>query len=465
MRLSILNFKQFLNIYVLLALSIVFISCGKEKEIEEAKKRKPKQRKRPPSKPDASWGEYIDAQKVECKSMGSCAEYMAKILVIDDSLGARFCTGTLLESSSGKSQNIMMTSSSCLFENLRDSNLECSASIFVYFPETRHKSAQKVGCKKILTSDHNRVKEPALWRHDFAFFELDQKLKRKGIQVQRNRGFSESRLTNVMKYTAFDEYNGEISIEHCRPVFNSFINPFARFDYSPAQLLSGCEFKTGNKGGLISYAGKAMGVISSDLYIDSISYVLENRMAVGETIENMFHASSLLCKKLPFENRTRFSKKCKERINYLELDKARSRLDEHEAIHLENKIKIANHYNEHWDHIKWGVKFYKVKSSTWEAEVYPKCFYKPLSWGMIRRNKKYTKFSYKDKNHSQYILKTKFNKNLKVVSGMFSKNSKKYKVTLNPKSIYNFQTSKVTITSDLRYNGQTYPEISECPEE
>jgi hypothetical protein len=431
------------KVFFLPLITFILISCGKQMEdSSDGNGRRVVPRKPTPT----SLLRFIEKQKVECEDEFFCPESVAKLVVVDRET-IRYCTGTLID---GKT---MVTSSSCLTPSLRIPELDCSENIFILFPRTHIRPAMRAKCDKVTISDSNNSStDPALWRSDFTFFKLQERVPRKPMRYSR-RGMSEGSPYVAWKVDYETDTDGILRSETCYPVFHSYANPFGSKRSSPMIPVADCEYLEGNAGSpLINSKGSMVGLYSERLDKTVGTFIL-NSDILSEPMANIHHVANMSCVKTPKDLATYiYDSECNKDINVNQLDRLRSRIISSRSVHQSNMNFIKKELEEPIKYFKWDVHFVpNARRNAFEAHVKrPKCFYDIDKWvweftrlGRIRT------FAFINVDYPRYRLYTKLNRQLKAVSVVDNSQTKSYRIEFNPKYAKQVGNTFVNVISDV----------------
>lgn len=397
---------------------------------------------------DRTFNELIKNQSITCE--GNCPEYLAKVLIFDHNK-YKFCTGTLINSKT------LMLAANCLGDYIKLPGISCSKEVHVYFPQTGKVEAQKVNCLKVISADLNNEKDPTLWSSNFAFVELAKTVERTPASLSK-KGSTVNDLAINYYLDEIDNLKGIFKTQLCKPVFGSYANPFARNELSSSLLMNNCFYQNSASGSPLVRGGKVFGIISKDILEENLSYILENEMLPGEKLGVLTHAHNLSCVITPIDSaEIRLPYFCEEEIDIFALDRLRQNLRSSESIHSQSIKKIQTTISGIQDKFLWDVNFLESDSAL-EAEMKPKCFFKPYNW--VRNYGRRNTWGQMILTYPHYKLLTKFDSELKAQSFILEEGLKEYTLEFNPRNLYNFQTSYLSIKSNVR--SEYIEELASC---
>lgn len=416
--------------------------CGQNPETKES--RSPTGSRR--NTDSAQIWSFIQRQKLACPDKFLCQESVAKLIVID-SQTIRYCTAALVDS------NVLVTSASCLTRSLKIPNLDCSENIFAVFPQTNIQTQQVFRCDRVLEADVNEEVDKALWRSDLAFIKLKEAPSRRVLDISRE-GMSDQAKYTVWKSSYLSDTDSTLSASNCKPVFNSYMNPFAASAKSPMVAMVDCPFVEGNTGGVVLNDNEeVVGILSSDLDQKIKEFVLTTGWLNGE-LKPLAHASNLACARLPFSRQTDVEDdSCYKKIDQALLDKQRATLMKSKNLHAYNIAKITEQMEKKpMKYFNWLFTF--VPSSTGEFfELHmkePKCFFdiqkwisEFRSWGRVRT------YGLRKIIFPNYRLKSGLGGDLKAISLVENLGEKEYTIEFNPRSAWSWKKTYVKISAPL----------------
>lgn len=421
---------------------LIVASCGKK--VSPSKSSQSQSNNQKPL--SISLQKFIEKQSVVCEDDTSCSESVAKLVVVErDKI--RYCTATLI------SEDIMMTSSSCLPQTLRTSELDCSKNMFAIFPLTKTSNMARSRCGKIISSNSNENIDPALWRSDFTFFTLLNPVKRNVLKVSRD-GVEEQEKYLTWKVHYDNDTDSILKSYKCLPVFNSYANPFSTNALSSMVPVANCEFVEGNGGApILNEHNEVVGIFSEKLDRELISFINISNLLNGP-MSTMHFMSNLSCAKIPLIGFTNeLDKECFKDINPYKLDRLRSEYLTSNRIHQKNMQVIIDKLDNSNKYFKFKTQFYQnYRSNNWEAHfLNPKCFFDIDNWineftrigGFIRG------YALLDFEIINYRLKTKLDNYLRPLSFVDDTSKKHYRIEFNPKNAFNMKSTYVNLYSSL----------------
>ena len=449
-----------LSIWAIAVISLLLSSCAKK--LEEEKDTDIGRTPRNQASVDPDIQSFFRTQIAYCEE--DCHPAVAKLVVYDRG-NVEYCTATLI------SKNVLVTSANCLFRNLRVPHISCVNNIFAIFPSTGYYTKSSAMCDEVLSASLNvGYGDPALWKGDFAFIKLREPVDRRPVDISRN-GLKEGEAYLSYRMDFLSDTIAKQEKEVCKPLFNTYANPFAQNVNSPMIPVSDCSFKEGNMGApLFNVKGQLAGLLSSKMDEGLSTYVNDNDI-MAEEMASIQHASNFACADVPLSWERSFSsdKECFKKIDITRLDRLRSKLLNSMEIHEENMAAIEAEVEKPSKYFKWDLKFYSDRrASTLEAHYgMPKCFFDIESWiaefsrGVWRRNV-YT-YGFVEVEHPSYTLRAKLNRLLKPVSVVEEGEPKLYKMEFNPANAYFSQSTDITVNGTLfgREVSQAYSNITD----
>lgn len=384
----------------------------------------------------------VENQKVVCEDKDTCPAFVAKVMISSRGVYSS-CTGTLIEG------NKVITSASCIPESLRTSQLDCSDTIFVFFPATSQYQERRSACKLIHKLQFGNSAEMATWKRDYLIFELKEQISREYSRINKEADFSQDSAYDVWSAVTIDGFNSVVKSQTCSPVYESYANPFAVNQHSSFVPLANCQSLSGGVGAaVLSTNDELLAVMSSPLNTQTVE-ILKRQDLLSEDTLTFSHSTNTKCISFAEEP---LNIDCNISTSIRELDILRSRLLTSTDIHDEFIQKIINSAESSSKYIRWQVSFYKsVLSNLYEAHLTPRCFVNPNSWmnefeGWVGRIKRKAT---RDVTLPKFVFGTKLNKLLKPISFQSSEDDKVYTFTFSPRAVANDASSYVNMESNL----------------
>lgn len=209
--------------------------------------------------------------------------------------GAGVCTATLV------SEDIVVTNSHCIPEDLKVRGASCKNRIWLTFPSFpgRPDFDRQARCQEMLfvsdIEDENGEARP-----DFAFFRLEKRMNRPPLSLSR-AGFSDGEQVTI---TAVDPSfvnrvaTGSMHTMKCKTVYGSEFLPAGAQQLADLMVFSDCKVIKGNSGSAIRAAdGSLRGVIQAFFNTNGTADRLRKRgiQLVDGTIDNINVGTSMAC--------------------------------------------------------------------------------------------------------------------------------------------------------------------------
>ncbi len=428
--------------FIALLLMGLLVSCGKKTEnIARDKSSRQERSEAPISR------EIIKQQKLICHDANKCPEFLTKLVIIDRNQ-LKYCAGTLIAG------NKIVTSASCLPRRFRIPHLNCSDLISAVFTD-----GSIVRCNKILHSDNNLYKEPALWRNDFVVFDL-----KKQVDIEPAR-ISTQGLKDEFDYTSWklvhgDDGESKILKDRCTISHKNYLNPFASSDLSPMHVATDCSLNGQTQGSPLMVGNFLAGIYSQEMGRKMYSYLKLKGLQTTQEQE-YFHITNTACSRFLNRNRSYRHSYCEPALSTLYLDKLRANLlGSSELIHANNIRRIKESLNLREKYFKWKVQFVanEAKEKFEISLGRPFCVSEPGKWiGEYRsgwRGRSISTYSKIEVSIPTFVLKTKLDKFLKPFSAVEKGDEKSYFIEFNPYNAYVNKSTDVTISSTL-FGGDT----------
>ena len=192
-------------------------------------------------------GVAFENASVTCQSKdpASCPEGVG-MLAIHTTLGDGQCTAFLV------TDQILMTNSHCVPEEIKKPGADCRKNLQMLFPETQDKKAEKVACAEVISAStitHNKSDADFLSKPDYAILKLARAVSRKPLSLARD-GFPEG-----LKLTAYTvdpqsktSIKGLLYPKTCDAVYETVLTPGFTHPNAMVGTFVGCEVIGGNSG-------------------------------------------------------------------------------------------------------------------------------------------------------------------------------------------------------------------------
>jgi hypothetical protein len=338
---------------------------------------------------------------------------------------------------------------------MRISGMGCRGSVIVSFPKARGYKGENILCNQILYSDLiSDGVDPALRRTNFAVIKLKNKTSRRPIKISK-AGLSNQRSYHVWSSTKLSPTVSTQVKKKCRPVYNSYANPFAVKDTSPSVVMNGCEFEPGNSGSIILNNKKNLvGVLNSPIWKVLVDSLAESGL-YKEPLDHLTYASNAFC--LDYEGgKTKSAKECGKVINITKLDRIHSKMLNSRENHIDIMKKFEKENEPSNRYFKWDIIFSSSgkRVGAFHAEMTkPKCFFgiKDWIWEFRRRGKKPREYGFVKYKIPKFSIYTTLDDNLNVTAETITDGFQEYKFSFNPRSAYYSENTDVKV--------QEYPSL------
>ncbi|MCO5143864.1 MAG: S1 family peptidase [Oligoflexia bacterium] len=253
--------KRFFPILVLLSLTVILVSCAKEKS--SSKTVESPIYKIPTTSLEAAVRIASNASPKCAKGSDDCSLSVG-LLTYATSDGAAQCTASLV------APNIILTNTHCVPDDLKKANSSCSGRMWMNFIQASGYDS-KLECDRVLfASDKRDGKIEA----DYAYIKLAKSSNRPYFEMSRE-GFSDNELVHLYKMnpiSAANGFSGELKKVVCRTVMDSLLPK--KFDVqsntSSVVTFADCQVIPGNSGGpIVGASGKVKGVIFALLRVQA----------------------------------------------------------------------------------------------------------------------------------------------------------------------------------------------------
>lgn len=314
---------------------------------------------------------FMEKQSVACDTNSYCPNYLAKIVVVDGPNNYRYCTGFLTDS------NTIATSSSCLPSLMRREGQNCSRDIFIFFPKTFNREAERVGCKEVIKFSPLFGQDPNLWRDDVSFLALEKPLTyRRKANVSRE-GIPNNRTLSTWMVDQQGQYAALIKKTTCQAIHNNYVNPLVSNASSPNMVFADCGLTVGSTGApVLDNQGKVRGMLSQ-----GISKTLRDSINgfgwLTEPLREMVHGTNFACAPLVDDEDMLDERECMKEISDHQIAELREKMTSFGLIFEEPKQQLREILENKSKYVVFDVK-YTTNGNTQDANVLPRCF-KPLS--------------------------------------------------------------------------------------
>ena len=245
-------------IFSIFVFGLIF-SCGKKEAGNDIEKL-------PPEMIESEKEELLKKQEIFCEAGTPCPDYVAKIVVFDKGI-VRYCTGTLV------GRNKLMTSASCLPSHLRNTDVDCSKDVHIFFNKG-NRPPDRLNCKSIVQVSNLDGNRSEYWHEDVAVLELSRNLYSRDFKDVTRKGVRDGDTYRFYGVEQMNEFTGIIKKEECEVVLNSYLYPLSSDESSPNVILAGCIKKNGFRGAaILDGFPKLRGVLSDN---SSLKSSLEN---------------------------------------------------------------------------------------------------------------------------------------------------------------------------------------------
>lgn len=354
-----------ITMFLMVSFGLLAIGCGKKPETTESIPDR--------ARPEISAiEEYLSKQDVSCENNQACPNYISKIVVVHND-GYKFCTGFLTD------ENVVATSSTCLPRLLRLAGADCTRDVFLFFPKTANRPAERVGCSKVLQASQLDGQNPILWRDDVSFIQLD-----KDVPYRKQAAIIRDGVGNNKQFTSWmvdqqGDFTATVKKVTCESVHNNYINPLVLNESSPGMIFADCPLTVGSTGApIIDNRGKVRAMVGTDMDEKLRSY-LESTGLLVTGLKQMFYATNFACAPTNDNNEMLDERECLKDLNYSKVDALRSQMLSTTTLFSEMRKKLEESLTGIAKHILFGVKMIP-EGDIQRTVIYPKCFRPLESW-------------------------------------------------------------------------------------
>lgn len=425
-----------MKVIVILLASVFISSCGKVFQKKEEDK---KERRREEIRSDVDV--YLRSQVTHCDDLNDCNPSIGKF-VIWNQTSATTCSGALISS------KLFITSASCLPRNMRIAGIGCSGKAVVSFPQAGRFEAQNAYCSQIEFSDVlDTTQDPALTRTNFAIIKFKEHVNRPFAKISRT-GLSDQRSYYTWTSSVDSTTSSTIIKKKCRPVYQSYANPFGDKETSPSMVLKGCTLEDGNMGGvLVNNKENIVGLMSSNLSSTFIQYLNDSGLYT-ESLSELSYVSNTFCLEYNSQYGDDYTKECLKRLSVYNLDRMRSKMIHSRENHKDIMKKYEDELEQSDKYFNWNIEFLAEKQiGVFEIDMArPKCFVNVKKWiREFKKGKKYNKYGSVNYTIPNIKIATKLDSSLRAYSDVIEDGIKEYRFSFSPRNLYSFSNSYVRV--------------------
>ena len=264
--------------------------------------------------------------------------------------GAYQCTASLV------SEDIAITNSHCIPNDLKIPSSDCRDRIWITFDPGHPEFETRLGCDSVIfaSEEDSNISTP-----DYAYIRLAKKSLRPPLKISR-AGFQDGELYQLHKVNPVKEpglAKGSLQTVNCKAIYHSAITDFFNNPYSSVAMVADCFVIKGNSGGpLLAADGTLRGVVSSIL--KKTEYIKEAGLAnTKETdLADMNMVANLAClatyddiwqKNLPKDckNLERFAESEKKQAESIRFKTLKKLIDESMLAQNENPVVRSIRWN------------------------------------------------------------------------------------------------------------------------
>lgn len=332
--------------------------------------------------------------RVFCESFSKCHESIAKLVVFDKGKNQeRTCTGFLV------SNDVIVTSASCLPAHLRLPHANCSDDVYVHLPEVGKHQREFVGCSKILSSSFvENGQDPATVYSDLAYFSISKPMERNPFRISYS-GLSQGLNYGVWRLRAENSKVGLIVKDYCSPVFNSYANPLSSNSKSPNIVMSGCRFEGISKGSpVVDSFGYVRGIMNDQLqssikdFFHRERLIMDSEEGASGRVGSLSFFTNMACAFTP--EKGSIPSECRVDMSAPKIKQKREELLNSKRIHenffntLRERLSSNSRAGKY---VKWIMEYDEVGLNHYKSKLVPICFDNYGSWKKsVRRRNTYT---------------------------------------------------------------------------
>lgn len=373
--------------------------------------------------------------RVFCESFAKCNESIAKLVVFDkESSQERTCTGFLV------SNDIVVTSASCLPAHLRMPHANCSEDVYVHLPEVGKYQREFIGCSKVLSSSFvESAQEPATVYSDLAYFSISKPVERNPFRISYS-GLSQGLNYAVWRLRSENSKVGLIVKDNCSPVFNSYANPLSNNSKSPNIVMSGCRFESISKGSpVVDTYGYVRGIMNDQLqpsikdFFHRERLIMNSEENVGGRVGNLSFFTNMACAFTP--EKGSIPSECRVDMSSAKIKQKREEILNSNRIHenffnrLREKLSSNSRASKY---VRWIMEYEQVGLNHYKSKLVPHCFDNYGSWKKSVRRR--STFVNEFPVYSGEV-KLMFDKNLRAYSVEKNVGNRYFEIFFQPKKL------------------------------
>jgi hypothetical protein len=404
--------------------------------------------------------QLLARQTVGCAEGTSCPEGIAKIAIVDKNR-LRFCTGFLVNAVT------VATSASCLTETLRISTDErvCQRDVHVYFAQAGFRREARVACKRLLHVSPLEGRDPALWRSDLSYIEIEER-----PEVTRRRVFRMSRegIENNESLTLWrvDSESGDAGIirrGQCRGVLGSYANPLSTNQFDPGAVISGCDFRPSTQGApLVNSQGKWVGIFSRPVNVSLIDFLNTSGLLI-EPLRPMAHISNAACLLALVDSDPVVRQNCSRSLTTSQYDQAMAAMLRDPSPHEAQREAIRRLANESRAYFKWRVDLIADGNNGFTVKLVPVCMNPINTWIRRMGNPTFESFRYAiELPATRFVIG--FDHAARIVSRPVDEGAQRVFVRFSPRSAARERQTSVQVSLNGSFDDR-YPQITETCQE
>ncbi len=409
----------------------IFVSCGKdlensENKVDHSENRESRAR-------DVEISPDILRLELECEDPFSCSGNIGVVFLRDDLGNEKKCLGSLV------AKNQFLTAASCLPRSMRIPNLDCTNDAFIVFPKTAFEPEVKVSCLKVLSSDENSYKEPALWKQDLAILELHESVER-FIPKLSFGGVRENSRYLTWSVDQIDSSYHLLKKNECNFVFDTYLNPYSESGKSPMLVAKNCSYNENDIGAPIFDENGLLGIYSASVDNRTRTFLLTSGVLAQRNLGDFFHISNFTCvgvsKISDILLTSSTADTCRINNSVRDLDYKRAKIFKNLAVHKENIKKYKKELSSIKKIFQFEFKIFgnSLNNSFSAFPIKPICIYDSGSWiDEYRRGWRSIKnFAVESVEYPVWNFITKLDQNLRPVSAIIKGGLREFSIEFNP---------------------------------
>lgn len=288
-----------------------------------------------------------------CSQASDCSPSVA-LLSIQDGDDVRECVGSLI------ADNLIVTASHCLPENLRHAGAQCKQAVRASFPATEDYASLQAECQDVVSA--SAFSDRTVAQQDYAVLRLSASTSRPVFKLDHS-GFQADASYRVIR-----SEDGKFSSQKCRALRRTEALPGSDQAESSVMAIADCEIDTDSEGApLIDSAGNLHGILQSVVPASRIVRRVSPHPIPESGISTISYATNFSCVRFPLDDENlAFPSACQIDPNLpnplTEKDKSQTLISESIQV-TDSRFQWPNLSSD----LQWGTRAYYSTSTEGQA--------------------------------------------------------------------------------------------------